>query len=99
MIAFFCVSMAAALIYALMNPARNFAEIQVIDDSAILVHNGQNHRFTQGSNEFFAVSALSTSFTYPFVLIGKGLDNCVSKKTFWKWFVWYTEYRAMQIIY
>jgi len=50
--------MAAALIYALMNPARNFAEMQVIDDSAMLVHKSQNHRFTQGSNEYFAESPL-----------------------------------------
>ena len=25
----------------------------VIDESAMLIHNGQNHRFTQASNEYF----------------------------------------------
>ena len=25
----------------------------VIDESAMLVHNGQGHRFTQGQNQFF----------------------------------------------
>ena len=55
-IAFFCLSMLAALIYTLTNPKQSFAQTPVIDDSAMLVHNGQNHRFTQGANEFFSVS-------------------------------------------
>ena len=25
----------------------------VIDESAMLIHNGQSHRFTQATNEFF----------------------------------------------
>ena len=43
----------AALVYTIMNPAKSFAQMPVIDESAMLVHNGQSHRFTQASNEFF----------------------------------------------
>ena len=45
-IAFFCVSMVAALVYTIMNPTQSFAEMPVLDESAMLVHNGQSHRFT-----------------------------------------------------
>lgn len=30
----------AAIIYVLLNPKKSFAQMPVIDDSAILVHNG-----------------------------------------------------------
>jgi hypothetical protein len=56
-IAFFCASMVAALLYTLMNPTQSFSSMPVVDESAMLVHNGQNHRFTQAPNEFFRVSA------------------------------------------
>lgn len=52
-IGFFCFSMVAALFYSLMNPTTGFAQMPINDDSAILVHNGQGHRFSQASNEFF----------------------------------------------
>ena len=55
-IVFFCATMVAALIYTILNPTQSFASMPVVDESAMLVHNGQNHRFTQGSNEFFQVS-------------------------------------------
>ena len=55
-IGFFCFSMVAALFYSLMNPTTGFAQMPINDDSAILVHNGQGHRFSQASNEFFNVS-------------------------------------------
>ena len=53
MIAFFIATMVAALLYTLLNPQQSFAQMPVIDESAMLVHNGQGHRFTQGQNEFF----------------------------------------------
>lgn len=56
-IGFFIFSMVAALIYTLMNPTQSFSQMPVNDDSAILVHNGQGHRFTQASNQFFNVSS------------------------------------------
>ena len=53
-IAFFIASMVLALVYTLLNPQQSFAQMPVIDESAMLVHNGQSHRFTQASNEFFS---------------------------------------------
>jgi len=41
-----------------MNPAKSFASMPVIDESAMLIHNGQSHRFTQSGNAFFEVSKL-----------------------------------------
>ena len=58
-IGFFCAVMVFALVYTLLNPQTSFAQMPVIDESSILVHNGQQHRFNQQSNEFFQVSLLS----------------------------------------
>jgi hypothetical protein len=46
--------MVGALVYTLMNPQKSFASMPVIDDAQILIHNGQQNRFIQGQNEFFA---------------------------------------------
>ena len=43
----------AAAVYTIMNPQQSFSKMPVIDESAMLVHNGQSHRFTQASNAFF----------------------------------------------
>lgn len=56
----FCVTMAGALVYTVLNPQKSFATMPVIDETSILVHNGQSHRFQQGANDFFGVSL------YPF---------------------------------
>lgn len=53
-IGFFCLSMLAALLYTVFSSNQSFAEMPIIDEGAMLVHNGQGHRFTQASNEFFA---------------------------------------------
>lgn len=47
-IAFFIASMVAALLFTILNPTQGFAQMPVIDESAILVHNGQGNRFSQG---------------------------------------------------
>ena len=44
-----------AVFYVLLNPKQSFAQMPVIDDSAILVHNGQNSGFQRGENAFFQV--------------------------------------------
>jgi preprotein translocase subunit SecG len=45
-----------AIIYVLLNPKKSFSQMQVIDESQILVHNGQqSSQFQQGTNEFFKV--------------------------------------------
>lgn len=44
----------AAVLYVLLNPKKSFASMPVIDESAILVHNGQSgSSFQQGANSFF----------------------------------------------
>lgn len=46
----------AAVLYVLLNPKKSFAQMQVIDESQILVHNGQqSSQFQQGTNSFFTV--------------------------------------------
>ena len=51
---FICV---AAVIYVIANPKKNFSQMPVIDESAILVHNGQQgSAFQRGENQFFQVS-------------------------------------------
>jgi len=38
-----------ATLYVLLNPKKSFSAMQVIDESAILVHNGQqSHAFQRG---------------------------------------------------
>jgi preprotein translocase subunit SecG len=47
----------AAVIYVLLNPKKSFASMPVIDESQILVHNGQpNSAFQRGPNSFFTVN-------------------------------------------
>lgn len=60
-----------AALYTFLNPKQSFASMPVIDETQILVHNGQSNRFTQAPNEFFQVS-LSYSVTFDYI----GLDYC-----------------------
>jgi len=41
----FCFVMAGALVYTVLNPQKSFANKPIVDESSILVHNGQSHRF------------------------------------------------------
>lgn len=51
----FVVVCVGAVLYVLLNPKKSFSAMPVIDESQILVHNGNSHHmFTQGSNSFFA---------------------------------------------
>ena len=44
----------ASVVYVLLNPKKSFASMPVIDDAAILVHNGQTgNQYTQAENAFF----------------------------------------------
>ena len=54
----FIATMVIVTLYTLLNPAASFAQMPVIDEGSILVHNGQGHSFMQGSNEFFGVSLI-----------------------------------------
>lgn len=46
----------AAVLYVLLNPKKSFGLMPVIDESQILVHNGQpNAAFQRGENTFFTV--------------------------------------------
>lgn len=50
----------AAVLYVLLNPKKSFAQMPVIDESQILVHNGQTgSNYQQGVNTFFTVSIQS----------------------------------------
>jgi preprotein translocase subunit SecG len=52
----FVVVCVAAVLYVLLNPKQSFAQMPVIDESQILVHNGQpNSAFQRGVNNFFTV--------------------------------------------
>ena len=62
--AFFIACMIGALLYTLLNPKQSFATTQVIDESSILVHNGQQSMFTQSSNTFFEVSPKTISKSF-----------------------------------
>jgi hypothetical protein len=44
-VGFFVVVVVISILYTLMNPKVNFAETAVIDESAILFHNGASYRF------------------------------------------------------
>lgn len=45
-----------SVLYVLLNPKKSFAQMPVIDDTAILVHNGQQgSAFQRGENQFFQV--------------------------------------------
>ena len=44
--------MAAVLLHLFM-PKQKLVEQAILDDSEILVHNGQGHRFKHGRNKFF----------------------------------------------
>ena len=44
-----------AVLYVMLNPKKSFAQMPVIDDSAILVHNGGQTAFQRGENTFFQV--------------------------------------------
>jgi len=61
----FAIIMVVMLVYTVMNPKKNFAETPAIDESAILVHNGANYRYKQGTNAFFEdkmITELKTLF-------------------------------------
>jgi hypothetical protein len=46
-----------SVLYVLLNPKKSFAQMPVIDETAILVHNGhQGNAFQRGENQFFQVS-------------------------------------------
>lgn len=59
---FVCV---VSTLYVLLNPKKSFASMPVIDESAILVHNGQQaNAFQRGENTFFQVRQLNDSLRY-----------------------------------
>ena len=44
----------ASVLYVILFPKQKLGELAIIDDSTILVHNGQGHQFQHGRNELFA---------------------------------------------
>ena len=59
-----------AVLYVLLNPKKSFAQMPVIDDSAMLVHNGiSTHGFQRAENSFFQVCLFPVSMCLE-------LDHC-----------------------
>jgi len=50
---------AIAVLLSIFSPKQKFSNINAIDESAILVHNGNNYQFKQGSNSFFLHKTLA----------------------------------------
>lgn len=48
-----------AIMFTLFNPKQKFSEMEIINDSQILVHNGQGHQFKHGRNELFEAKTLA----------------------------------------
>lgn len=49
-----------SVLYVLLNPKKSFAAMAVIDESAMLVHNGQQaNAFQRGENTFFQVCGVT----------------------------------------
>jgi len=55
-IGFFIVSMIGACVYVIFDSQADLRNQQIVDENAILVHNGGAHGFTQASNQLFEVS-------------------------------------------
>jgi hypothetical protein len=47
------------VLFTFLNPKKKFSEMLAIDDSQILVHNGQGHQFKHGRNELFEAKTLA----------------------------------------
>ena len=62
-IGFFVAVCVFAVIFTFVNPKQKFSEMMVIDDSQILVHNGQGHQFKHGRNELFEMKTLADART------------------------------------
>ena len=52
-IGFFCFVCVAAILFTVFNPKTKFSELLVLDESQILIHNGQGHQFKHGENDLF----------------------------------------------
>lgn len=48
-----------AVLYTIFNPKTKFSEMQVIDQSQILIHNGMGHQFKHGENDLFQHKTLA----------------------------------------
>ena len=71
----FVVICVASVVYVLLNPKKSFSSMPVIDDNAMLVHNGQSgHQFTQGENTFFQVRS-----DFELMILGVELDHLKCK--------------------
>jgi cathepsin B len=61
-----------AVLYVLLNPKKSFSQMPVIDDTAILVHNGmQSSAFQRGDNQFFQNWSMAQAKT----LFGNSLSD------------------------
>ena len=55
----FCVVCVLAIAVTLFSPKQKFSEMNVLDESNFLIHNGQGHQFKHGENSFFEGKTLA----------------------------------------
>ena len=83
-----------SVLYVLLNPKKSFAQMPVIDDTAMLVHNGQQgSAFQRGENKFFQV-------IYKYILVIPcccvGLEPSQCEDSFRKFPIRYPQRRSLQ---
>lgn len=59
MIAFFIFVCVASILAVVFIPKQKFSEMQILDESQILIHNGQGHQFKHGENKLFEGKTIS----------------------------------------
>lgn len=52
----FVLTMVVTIVYVILDPKESVAKKQIIDENAILVHNGGDYSFTMAPNNLFQVS-------------------------------------------
>jgi len=62
-VGFFVVVCVVAVLYTIFNPKPKLSQMPVLDDSQIMVHNGQGHQFKQSRNSFFDGKTLNEAKT------------------------------------
>ena len=55
----FIVICVLAIAVTIFSPKQKFSEMNVLDESNFLIHNGQGHQFKHGENSFFEGKTLS----------------------------------------
>jgi hypothetical protein len=81
-IIFFCAVCVFAVLFTIFNPKTKFSEMQVLDESQILIHNGQGHQFKHGENDLFQQKTLADAKTMFMSALSDSnqIGNCKTSK-------------------